>query len=128
MEIFMLISMLFCHIIDDYCLQGILASMKQKSWWVKNNPEEKYNKDYIMALFMHSASWSFMILLPVSISAYINLYADEFWITLSMLWIINLIIHMFVDDLKANRNKINLITDQLIHIIQIIFTFILLNN
>ena len=62
MEIFMLISMLFCHIIDDYCLQGILASMKQKSWWVKNNPEEKYNKDYIMALFMHSASWSFMIL------------------------------------------------------------------
>ena len=32
MEIFMLISMLFCHIIDDYCLQGILASMKQKSW------------------------------------------------------------------------------------------------
>ena len=69
-----------------------------------------------------------MILLPVSISAYINLYTDEFWITLSMLWIINLIIHMFVDDLKANRNKINLITDQLIHIIQIIFTFILLNN
>ena len=64
----------------------------------------------------------------IIISAYINLYADEFWITLSMLWIINLIIHMFVDDLKVNRNKINLITDQLIHIIQIIFTFILYNQ
>jgi hypothetical protein len=31
---------------------------------------------------------------------------------------------MFVDDLKANKLKINLITDQLIHLTQIGITFL----
>jgi len=26
------IAMLFCHVIDDYFLQGCLASLKQKAW------------------------------------------------------------------------------------------------
>ena len=34
-EIFMLLFMVFLHIVDDYYLQGILASMKQKQWWLK---------------------------------------------------------------------------------------------
>ena len=128
MNIFLLISMLFCHIIDDYYLQGILASMKQKSWWEKNYPNEKYKNDYLMALFMHSASWSFMVLLPTSIYALINSFFDSFWIIWFVMWIINLIIHMVVDNLKANKLKINLMTDQIIHIIQIIITFILLDT
>lgn len=32
----LLLTMLFCHIVDDYYLQGWLASAKQKSWWEKN--------------------------------------------------------------------------------------------
>lgn len=126
MEIFILISMLFCHIIDDYYLQGILASMKQKLWWEKNYPNEKYKNDYKMALFMHSASWSFMILLPVSIYNIINYCTDAFWIMWFIIWIINLIIHMIVDDLKANKLKINLIIDQIIHMIQIVIAFVIL--
>ena len=35
---------------------------------------------------------------------------------------------MIVDNLKANKLKINLMTDQIIHIIQIIITFILLDT
>lgn len=126
MKIFLLISMLFCHIIDDYYLQGILASMKQKLWWEKNYPNEKYKNDYKMALFMHSASWSFMILLPVSIYNIINYYTDTFWTMWFIIWIINLIIHMIVDDLKANKLKINLIIDQIIHMIQIVIAFVIL--
>ena len=126
MEIFILISMLFCHIIDDYYLQGILASMKQKLWWEKNYPNEKYKNDYKMALFMHSASWSFMTLLPVSIYNIINYCTDAFWTMWFIIWIINLIIHMIVDDLKANKLKINLIIDQIIHIIQIVIAFVIL--
>ena len=34
-------------------------------------------------------------------------------------------IHMYVDNLKANELKINLIVDQSIHIAQIIITYIL---
>jgi len=37
---------------------------------------------------------------------------------------INCCIHFVVDDLKANRFKINLIIDQTIHFIQIILTFL----
>lgn len=126
MKIFILISMLFCHIIDDYCLQGILASMKQKSWWENNYPNEKYKNDYLMALYMHSASWSFMVLLPISIYALINSFSNSFWVSWFTVWIINLSVHMIVDDFKANKLKINLVTDQIIHIIQITIAFILL--
>ena len=59
--------MLFMHIVDDYYLQGILAKMKQRSWWEENAPQEKYKHDYKVALFMHAFSWTFMIMLPLLI-------------------------------------------------------------
>ena len=46
----LLLGMLFLHIVDDYYLQGFLASAKQKSWWEKNEPNKMYSKDYIIAL------------------------------------------------------------------------------
>lgn len=67
-KIFILFTMIFCHIVDDYYLQGWLASAKQKSWWEKNAPEKLYKYDYLAALFMHSFSWSFMIMLPPTIA------------------------------------------------------------
>ena len=33
MKIVILIVMFFCHIVDDYYLQGCLANMKQATWW-----------------------------------------------------------------------------------------------
>ena len=121
-KIFILISMIFCHIIDDYYLQGWLASAKQKSWWIQNAPNNLYKNDYLMALFCHSFSWSFMIQLPVLIYSF---YAHLF-IWNIILFIINLIIHAFIDNLKANKFKINLIQDQIIHFIQIIITWIII--
>lgn len=38
----------------------------------------------------------------------------------------NIIGHMVIDDLKCNRYKINLITDQFLHMIQIILSWIIL--
>lgn len=67
-KIFILFTMIFCHIVDDYYLQGWLASAKQKSWWEKNAPGKLYKYDYLAALFMHSFSWSFMIMLPPTIT------------------------------------------------------------
>ena len=120
MIIFILLAMLFCHIIDDFYLQGILASMKQKIWWRKQEQyKEKYKYDYIIALIIHSFSWVFMIMLPIVIYLKFNLS----WLYLA--YPINLIIHAIVDDLKANKLKINLVTDQSIHIIQIIIIWII---
>lgn len=111
--------MIFAHIVDDYYLQGILASLKQKSWW-KNQKSYKpmYKYDYIVALIMHAFSWSFMISLPILYLGFTK------WIVVAI--ILNTIIHGIVDDLKANKGKINLIVDQSIHIIQIVITWILM--
>lgn len=118
---FIFILMIFCHIVDDYYLQGWLASAKQKKYWKDNAPDRLYKFDYIWALLMHSFSWSFMIMLPIA-------YVMNFNITglFAVVFISNILVHAFVDNLKANRKKINLIQDQTIHLMQIMFTFIIL--
>lgn len=114
---FVVLAMLFCHIIDDYYLQGWLASAKQEEWWEKNAPQPLYKHDYLMALAMHSMSWAFMILLPIAI--YNGFNVGPRYVAL---FVGNSIFHAIVDDAKANMRVINLITDQMIHIAQIIIT------
>ena len=122
MKIALLIFMIFAHITDDYYLQGWLASAKTKNWWEKNAPNKLYSKDYIMALFCHSLSWSIMVFLPILIySLYSQIDLNWFYLVLP----INLIIHAIIDDLKANKFKINLIIDQSIHFIQIFITWLI---
>ena len=111
--------MVFMHIVDDYYLQGWLASAKQKKWWNENAPQKLYRHDYIMALSMHSLSWAFMIKLTIAINRQFAIT----WIYAVAL-IVNATIHGIVDNLKANKLKINLIQDQSIHIMQIVITFI----
>lgn len=120
-EILVLLCMYFFHIVDDYYLQGWLASAKQKFWWEKNAPDELYKYDYIMALICHGFSWSFMINFPIIIYSII---AGCPWSPL--LLIVNMIIHVIIDDQKANRKRINLIQDQCIHFIQIAVTWIII--
>ena len=122
MKIALLIFMLLAHITDDYYLQGWLASAKTKNWWKKNAPDKFYSKDYIMALFCHSLSWSIMVFLPILIySLYNQIDLNWFYLVLP----INLIVHAIIDDLKANKFKINLIIDQSIHFIQIFITWLI---
>lgn len=119
-NLFLVLSMIFCHIVDDYYLQGWLASAKQKKYWKDNAPDKMYRYDYIWALLMHSFSWSFMVMLPIafSLSFDVNvLFGSSF--------AFNVAIHAFTDDLKANKKKINLWVDQIIHLTQIVITAII---
>lgn len=115
--------MLFLHIVDDYYLQGVLAKLKQKSWWEENAPNDLYKHDYIIALIEHAFSWTFMISLPAIVYM---LYTNDYGkiIRFGFLFLINWVIHGIVDDLKANKMRIDLITDQLIHILQVVVMFI----
>lgn len=117
-KILLLLTMIFCHIVDDYYLQGWFVSAKQKMWWEKNAPESLYKYDYIVALFMHSFSWTFSIMLMPTL--YIIIMGSSWY---PLLFIGNILIHMYVDDLKANKRKISLFQDQIIHLIQIIWTW-----
>lgn len=113
--------MIFLHIIDDYILQGILASMKQKEWWQKNAPEKLYKYDYIIALLAHSFEWAFMIMLPFALKQHFH-YSEQYLTMIAF----NTAIHAFVDDLKANKKVINLIADQTAHLAQIVFTYLIM--
>jgi hypothetical protein len=114
--------MIFLHIIDDFVLQAAcLSSLKQKSFWQENAPDKLYKHDYIWALIMHSFSWAFMIMLPL---AYVTGFAIG--IDFIIMFVLNVTLHAFVDNCKANWETINLIHDQIIHIMQIVFTFIVL--
>ena len=116
-NVFIILCMIFCHIIADYNLQGWLASAKQKSYWEKNAPDKMYKHDYICALIMHSFSWTFMIMLPL-------MYAVGFKVNsfLLFLFISNIIMHAITDNFKANTKVINLWQDQSIHMYQIVIT------
>ena len=119
-NVFIVLCMIFCHVIADYNLQGWLATAKQKSYWKKNAPDQMYKHDYICALVMHSFSWTFMIMLPLMYA--VDFKVDSF---LLFLFVINILMHAIVDDLKANDKCINLWQDQLIHMCQIAMTAVL---
>lgn len=121
-----LFLMFLMHIIDDFGLQvKSLSYLKQKKWWENecaklNIDVSKYKNDYIVALILHSLSWSIMIILPMY---FLTSVMDNILISLILF---NTIIHAYVDNLKANKYKINLIVDQIIHIIQIILTYLII--
>ena len=109
-----IIVMLSAHLITDYTLQGWFADGKQKSWWDKisnGNLPPKYRYDYIVALICHALYWSIAVCLPL-------------WDSHILPWAIvgNTIIHAIVDDLKANKKRLNLVQDQLLHLAQIVIT------
>ena len=113
-KVFIVLLMFFLHVVDDYYLQGWLASAKQKKYWKENAPQPLYKYDYIWALLMHSFSWSFMIMLPIAF--FMNFNVTPLFL---IYFIVNIVIHAVTDNLKANNLKINLWEDQLIHMLQI---------
>ncbi len=123
-----LLLMFLFDIIDDFVLQPIcLSKLKQKRYWIEeckkyNLNISKYDTDYITALLIHGLSWSIMIHVPLMFLGGIR---DDFFLLLSVLF--NAIIHAIIDNLKANKLKINLDVDQCLHGFQIVITWIVLS-
>ena len=118
---FTILLMIFCHIVDDYYLQGWLASAKQKKYWEENAPAKLYRFDYIWALIMHSFSWTFMIMLPIAFTM-----SFQVNVLFVVVFVANMIVHAITDNEKANRFTINLWIDQIVHISQIAMTALVL--
>lgn len=122
MKILILLTMLFLHIVDDYYLQGILAKMKQRSWWIENAPEDLYKHDYLMALIEHAFSWTFMIMSPALLFVIVSNDVTLYNIYLAV-FVLNCGLHTEIDNSKANDKSISLIEDQLFHITQVVATW-----
>lgn len=130
LKFILLFGMIFLHLIDDFHLQGMFKELKQKIWWENNYPNKKYKNDYIIALFEHAFSWTFCIMIIPAIYNYFTyseLNHDGFMYNLYFIiaFAINWSIHSIIDNLKANKLKINLIQDQLYHLCQIIITWMI---
>ena len=121
-----LLLMFLFDIIDDFVLQPIcLSKLKQKRYWIEECKKYnlnilKYDTDYITALLIHGLSWSIMIHVPLMFLGGIR---DDFFLLLSVL--LNTVIHAIIDNLKANKLKINLDVDQCLHGFQIVITWII---
>lgn len=122
MSIFILFSMIFCHIIADFHIQNnFMAKFKQKEEWRGYGKE--YLRDWIPVLAVHAFSWSFFTFLPLLYYVYTK---DITFNTLSGIILLNAIVHFIVDDQKCNRFTINLIVDQELHMLQIVLPFIVI--
>ena len=124
----LLMACLYMHVLDDFVLQkATLCDLKQKDWWRKLvGPEfekSRYSHDYVMALFIHAGQCSLGMLLPIALfQLFKGMPVDVLF--LWMAFCVNTCVHAFVDNLKANEFAINLIEDQMAHIVQIVVTLV----
>lgn len=114
MKYFVICAMLFMHVLGDFVLQrqGWMHEMKRVQWWREITDDKRYNYDFVPILFLHGFSWSFLVHLPLLLVMPINGYISASILIMG-------IVHGAVDHLKANRFMLNLIQDQIIHMIQI---------
>lgn len=125
----MFLLMILGHFIADFTLQGWFADGKQEKWWMKQcscnynltyedfeRRWKKYRNDYKCAMFEHGLYWSLITFSPLFFFTQIS------EIALLIIVVANAVFHAWIDDLKANQFKINLIQDQLWHFIQIAIT------
>lgn len=120
MDIVIFLAMIFAHIFADFKFQGdFMATYKQKSNWIAYDLASNglYKHDYIAVLLVHSFSWAFITYLPL-------LYY-ECYLYYALLVILQTPIHAYIDHVKCNKLKINLVTDQAFHLVQIVLPFIL---
>ena len=128
-KIAIILLILLMHFIYDFHIQGILAEMKQKSWWSNecnkyHAPFFKYRNDYKMALIVHSVECALFTMLPLIVDMLISEHTGHLqnaWILFLPCILLLAVSHYLIDDKKANELKINLVQDQLYHI-----TFILI--
>ena len=124
---FVFFIMLFMHTIADFVLQiPCLSDLKQiKKWneftkdmFDEDVEETMYRNDYVAALLTHSFMWAFMTFVPLL------LIGQNYWL-LILIIVVNSIIHLLIDNIKANFYLISLCKDQFWHINQILISFII---
>lgn len=123
MKTLLLFSMLWFHILDEFYMPTILNKLKCKRWW-KENTDEHYHNDWAMSLMLYGMMWSMTIHIPVVTYLYFTNNLKSMYGFIVGTICINQFIHCIIDDLKCNRGALNLTQSQILHIIQIVCTYI----
>lgn len=115
--IHLLLSMFMGHVIGDSVFQTSSISLKKReSYWKSYGNYKRYF--YIFYLLVHSFIWSSTIHISLLIILGVK-YFNKILIS----YIVNILLHSIIDDMKANRKLFNLIVDQFLHSLQILLTF-----
>jgi hypothetical protein len=132
----MLWTCLGLHLLADYFLQGCLSDLKRKRWWSDQIKKlykdydgysksfewqyrfiKKYKYDYMAGLLCHAAMWTIVSFFPLMWFCAPGMF--------TMLVLANILVHFVTDHMKANAQRLNLIQDQLIHLVQVIITVLI---
>lgn len=127
MIIQMILLTVLLHLIADYTLQGCLANLKQRSWWIEEGKKHdmtmqeiaKYKHDYKCGMLCHSLYWTLVTFFPIIF------LSDLSWAVVSLIVLVNTAAHYEVDDMKANQGKLTLWQDQGLHLLQIVLTCVI---
>ena len=137
-----------CHVFADFWFQiGChLNDFKRKLWWdaqlesmefhetlngrtIEEKEADdrarrkKYKNDYHIAMLLHAFSWSIITFLPLLI-VYYGKFGKYDW-GMTVVICINTMIHSWIDHAKCNTQTINLLTDQILHYVQIVATILI---
>lgn len=80
-------------------------------WGTAAEQFRKYRHDYLAGLAVHSFVWTVVTFAPI-------LWLASWWAAL-LIVVPNMAFHWVVDDFKANRYRLTLWQDQLLHLAQI---------
>lgn len=119
--------LLALHVLADFVVLGRLADMKSDVWWDRKfngHPWAnkmallgKYGRDYMVCVSMHALLWALAVFLPIWVSPSCS---D---IEVVGVVIVNALVHAVADNMYNNRPmSINLVQDQIVHIVQIACT------
>lgn len=119
-KLFVLFIMVLAHIIADFNIQNdVIAKFKCKDFWKNNYPDKLYRYDYIIVLFIHGFTWSIIVSLPLIVYGFIYFgNGANYNILLQILF--HTAFHAWIDNAKANLKEINLIQDQILHLLQVV--------
>ena len=120
---FVFVWTLFMHVLDDYGLQGVWHSMKQRTFpGTEAEMEESNIFSAIPALLCHALSWSFMTMLPIAY--YYNFQVNTYFV---LFFFSNTWWHAIIQHSKPQIKGVNFALEQSFHIIQIIVTLAFYN-
>lgn len=111
--------MLLLHVVAEFVLQPVaLLRIKQKTYWEQPEHPNGGKDASAMAIAINAILWSVMIMLPLMY------YSTEGDLILLLVFLVNMLVHAYIDEYTTNRHKLTFVTAQSLYLLQLIITFL----
>ncbi len=112
--------MLLLHVVTEFVLQPVaLLRLKQKTYWEQPEHPNGGKDASAMAIAINTILWSVMIMLPLMY------YSTEGDLILLLVFLVNMLVHAYIDEYTTNRHKLTFVTAQSLYLLQLTITFLI---